>query len=256
MKRTILFCVMSLAATTFAQRVHFEDTTHGFIIDAKDFSILNPQGPVYHFTLSAPDKVHAVSKSQGIEFFAPKLAVDAVSVKKKGGKANEANAIRNASATGGVRAISTGKSGRSEITGPAAKYTAKGESGGTLVVTGPVKLSNFSAQRQSFVATGSSLNAELGAGATNNLRSATLNGPVHLTIHKPGVGGQAGTDANVTAQRMVYEQTGGSATIKLSGGVKSTGLYGGANVIGGTSEVVLSLNEKGEITKISGSDRS
>lgn len=226
----------------------FSDSTKSFQLTFREFSIENRPGPVYHFELTNPGgMVHAISKKQQIEFFAPRMEVDAASMKGKG-----ADYIRSATATGGIRTIRTGAGGRAEMTGSVAKYAAT-DGKATLTIGGPVKMTNSSPGGQGFVATGSSLVADLGnANSRMTFQTATLNGPVHLTIKRAASAGQQVTDLRISAHKMVLDQATKPATITLSGGVNGSGFASGMSVDSALSRVVLTLNDSGEVVRTVG----
>lgn len=252
MKKTLAFIGIALFTSVVAggqgKLTTFSDTTKSFQLTFREFSIENRPGPVYHFELTNPGgQVHAISKKQQIEFFAPRMQVDAVSMKGKG-----ADYIRTATATGGIRTIRTGTGGRAEMTGSVAKYVVTGGKA-TLTIGGPVKMTNSSPGGQGFVATGSSLVADLGSASSKVIfQTATLNGPVHLTIKRAASGGQQETDLSISAHKMVLDQASKPTTITLSGGVSGSGLASGMTVDSALSRVVLTLDDSGEVIRTVG----
>ena len=205
MKKTeAILATISLAALCLAQNKlnTITNATGSFILKFRDFSLTNPSGPVTHLVLTnSGGQVYAASKKQGIELYAPHLAIDAISTKGK-----ENDAIRSAAASGGIRVIRTAQTGTSEMTGSSGNYSVDGDKG-TLLVRGPVKLTNASGGDRSFAATG----AQLTAGFDNSvsktpLTTAVLSGGVDVTIRQAGSGGKPGSDIRLSASKLTLHQ--------------------------------------------------
>lgn len=247
MKKFLIPILMALLALAVAQQeTTVQDAKHNFVLRFREFSFKLLPGPVYRFKLRSPGgKVYVESKKQGIELFAPAIDVDAVSSRGK-----EADGIKTATATGGVRAIRTGSDGRSEITGKSASYTRL-QAGAKLQVAGPVHLTNFAvAGQQTQDATGSSLVAMLSR--TGEVDTATLNGPVKIKVRQAPQGGNKATDLNLTGDTMVLEQHGKPGKITLSGHVMLSGLVAGNQFEGHYTRVVLTLDQNGEVSSFEG----
>ncbi|HVT11613.1 MAG TPA: hypothetical protein VHE55_05055 [Fimbriimonadaceae bacterium] len=251
MKKTLAIAAIALFALAGAvgqQRLTtFTNSTKSLQLTFREFSMVRTDKSTYHFVLTNPGGVvHAISEKQHIEFMAPRMQVDAISVF---GKDNEANAIRNATASGGIRAIRTGNGGRAEMTGSTAKYSADGAKA-SLRIGGPVKLTNTGTGGHGFTATGSSLVADLGPSRT--FETATLNGPVRLQIRQAEQSGQPGLDLVVAASKLLLDETSKPTTITLSGGVHINGVGSGMTAESTLSRLVLRLDDQGEVVYMSG----
>jgi|GEM_PF-5274884 len=250
MKRpSAAIAIILLAALCLAQQKlnTMTDSTKSFILRFRDFSLTNPSGPVSHIDLANPGGlVYAASKKQGIELYAPHLSIDAISTNAK-----EANAIRHAAASGGVRVIRTAPTGRSEMTGSSGTYTVA--SAAKLVLNGPVKLTDESAGSPSFSATGSLLTANFENSASSTpLKSAVLSGPVNVTIRQAASPGKPGSDVKLSAARLILDHNASPPTMVLSGGVRVHGIGAAGSTNMSFQEMVLTLNDRDEVVKISG----
>ncbi len=236
------------APTPSAGLKTLSDPSGGFILRFRDFALTNPSGPVTHLDLQTPGgQVYLASKRQGIELWAPKLSLDATSTNGK-----DMNSVRNAVASGGIRAVRTAANGRSEIMGATAKYVVKGNSA-SLAAAGPIKMIASQGGAQSFTATGSSLEASLGNVTSKEaLETATLLGPVTLRIRKAAQGTAKASDMGISAGRMVYNAASKPATIKLISHVRISGLFSGTTFEGTAGQVTLTLSDRGEVTSASG----
>lgn len=249
MKKTLALTGIALSTASIPQGpVTIKDSSQSLIIRTQDIALSKLPGPVYRFVLAVPGgQVYVSSKKQGVEFYAPKIVVNAISIKGK-----EADAIRDATATGGVRAIRTAANGKGEITGKSANYVVKGSSA-SLTVSGPVNLTGSQAGAKNYVASGSSLNADLGSGKSDQpFKTATLQGPVQIRIHQAPQGKAQQGDLTVTGQRLVLDEASTPPTMTMIGNVHLHGLGGVTSVEGTFSRIVIGLNKKGEAETFEG----
>ncbi|MFI5387403.1 MAG: hypothetical protein ACHQ50_14940 [Fimbriimonadales bacterium] len=251
MKRTLALIGIALIAGSFASQqgyFSYTDAKKSLTLRAKEFSQTTLPGEVYRFEFSTPGgQVYVASKTQGIEIYAPRVEVDAVRFLSK-----DMNLIRAASASGGVRAIRSVRDMKTEMRGATAKYQATNPA--TLNVSGPVTLASFKGDRASFEAAGSSLTADLGGPRSSTpFQTAVLSGPVRIKIRQAAQGSRAPTDMNVSARRLLVNMAVKPNTVTLTGNVHIAGLAGGGTVESALAEVVLYLDDKGEVVKTSGS---
>lgn len=248
MKRRTLFCFVLASSLAVGQGIYrYSDKS-------ENLQIVAPGGvawralanDAFELTLSGgKSKVTATSRTQGIQMTGGNIVATIGPDPAKKGQ----NRLQRARATGGTRTIKSANGQTSEIAGNTATYVA-GVAESLLTLTGAVSLRNLDQQkRQSLAATGSSGIATLETGTqskrSNGVRSATLAGPVRVTMIESG---SRRATVVASANRMIYENTPGRPTITLTGNVKISG-QGESNIgtFSNLSRAVLRLNDKNEL---------
>jgi hypothetical protein len=222
-------------------------------VNAKSARFTQAPGPLYTFVLRG--SVVVDDKGQGLKMVAQQVTLDAVPTKADAKKSE----VRKAVATGGVqvtKTVTTPRGGRmTKMSGSKGDYRNRGNDG-LLNMAGPVTITNLdSGNQQSLVATGKTAVAIVEpktTGKRNALRTATLTGPVKLTIVQAPVGGKKGSTIVATGNRMVLDNVSTPPTITLSGNVEMQGRGPGSfGTMSSVSKAVLTLNDNGEWTSFS-----
>src|SRR5437763_15921787 len=105
MRRISAIAASILITAAAAQTgLQYREASGSLLMRWTEFSLTQMPGGVFRFDLTG--NVYVASKTQGIEVWAPRVRADAISKKGK-----QADAIRRATATGGVRIVRTAASG-------------------------------------------------------------------------------------------------------------------------------------------------
>jgi len=254
MKRFALPTALLLAAGAIAaQQFRYEDRSKNMVILAQ--SGRGDQLTTGNLRLDLRGNVSLRSTSQGTSLAAGRVVCDTASA--PGGKSE----LQTATATGAVRLVKTVMSGtakgqQTNIASTRADYR-RGTAADEVRLAGPVTIRNVGVPtagrgRQTLVATGASGRAQLEPGATtkrnSGLRTATLSGPVRVTVVEAAQGTKKGSTVVATGNQMLLDYTKVNPTVTLIGNVRIEG-QGDSSVgtASGLSRAVLRLNQNNEL---------
>jgi hypothetical protein len=252
MKR-VATILLAIASSAFAQ-VHYQDRAGNLEWRAASFSGSFPtsNGPFSVKLKGSP--VYVRSAVQGLDVYGDGTVTihAAPNPAKKG-----AYMLQSLTTSGAVRAIQKSAGSTAELTGSSARYSETA-SEGSLELSGPVKITNRDeAQHRTLLATGQRGSATLDPTppqpGKSALRTATLEGSVTIDVAQaPQPGESAPSTFHATGAKLFLNNASTPATATLSGDVKMSGTGEGplnAN-IEGVQTAVITLNSKGEMTKI------
>jgi hypothetical protein len=240
MKPAIL-CLMALSAVALAQRAAiYHDSnlsvwSNGLLVTQGDKGLL-------HFDLQGG--VRIASKDQGVSLSAARVLADTVPV--KGTLKMKKTQVKSATATTGVviEQLAGGQGNkRTTIRANKAVYTAQGDKG-LVTLTGAVKIVSVDAKDQTLTASGTSGIATLDpkAESSQGLRTATLRGPVTVTIQEVGRKGQIVAKGD----RLDVNRSLKPTTLTLTGHVTIQGQGESSMGTLAVKRAVFTLNDKGE----------
>jgi hypothetical protein len=215
MNRTFATILIGLSAVAVAQQARLA-------FQAKDGSM--KLGPIGTFILRQKGTTLSFTgKGDGLTGSWKDLEIRASTISGTAEKAGAGYDLRTADATGGVTTTFTKGSGSFVCTSSALAYRS-GQTQDDVKLTGAVTVVNTDpAIQRTLEMRGTSADLVV-LGAQKQLSSATVGGPVKLTLRQAARLGKAATKIDASGDRMTYKAgTGKTGTMILTGNVKMSG---------------------------------
>jgi hypothetical protein len=239
LKKLVVVLAMLQALLVHGQVLNYKSEDGDWSVNAGGGS-LKFMGPNrYQFTLKkSGGNVYIRSARQGLELWSPSLV--AIIDQTKGVK----EPVQKVTAQQSLRILRKGSGDTSELTGSGGTFVGS-RSSANVTISGPVRLVNSRAGKETLNVTGSSATAHLTNSAQSRpLQSATVSGNVRVSVTQA-----TGGNISLRASKMTYGTVGGEGRITLTGNVKAEGGKSTSTFNLETSRATLYLNKDGAVYK-------